>query len=57
VVTRIWITTTNMTADDNLEQLQELLDLVSQNSKDPLSAPATHAAQTVSGLRTILCGC
>jgi hypothetical protein len=57
VVTRIWIATTNMSADDILEQLQELLDLVSQNSKNPLSAPATHAAQTVSGLRTALCSC
>lgn len=55
VVTRIWIATTNMSADDILEQLQELLDLVSQNSKNPLSAPATHAAQTVSGLRMTFC--
>ncbi|KAF1916890.1 meiosis protein SPO22/ZIP4 like-domain-containing protein [Ampelomyces quisqualis] len=45
VVTRIWIATTNMSADDVREQLQELLDIVLQNAKSPLSAPATHAAQ------------
>jgi hypothetical protein len=49
VVTRIWIATTNMSSDNTLEQLQELLDIVSQNSKSPLTASATHAAQTVNG--------
>jgi hypothetical protein len=48
VIMRIWIGTTTNPADNILEQLQELLDTVSRNSKAPLSAPATHAAQTVS---------
>jgi hypothetical protein len=47
VVTRIWIGTTNSVSENALEQLQVLFDTVAQNSKLPLSAPATHAAQTV----------
>ncbi|KAF1940662.1 SPO22-domain-containing protein [Clathrospora elynae] len=47
VITRIWIGTTNSFAEKALEQLQELFDTVGQNSKAPLSAPATHAAQTL----------
>lgn len=48
VMMRIWIATTTNLADNVLEQLQELLDAVTQNTKGPFSAPATHAAQTVS---------
>lgn len=48
VITRIWIGTTNSFAENALEQLQELFDAVVQNSRASLSAPATHAAQTVS---------
>jgi hypothetical protein len=48
VVTRIWIGTTNSVSENALEQLQVLFDTIAQNSKLPLSAPATHAAQTVS---------
>jgi hypothetical protein len=50
IITRIWIGTTNSVSENALEQLQELFDTVAQNSKVPLSAPATHAAQTVSCL-------
>jgi hypothetical protein len=52
VITRIWIGTTNSLDENTLEQLQELLDTVSRNTKTSLSAPATHAAQTVSGVPT-----
>jgi DNA-binding TFAR19-related protein (PDSD5 family) len=48
VITRIWVGTTNTLADDVLEQLQEVLDTISRNSRTSLSAPATHAAQIVS---------
>ena len=47
IITRIWIGTNNNLADNTLEQLQELFDTVDQNSKIRLSAPATHAAQTL----------
>lgn len=47
VITRIWISTTNSPSENTLEQIQELLDTVSQHSETTLSAPATHAAQTV----------
>lgn len=49
VITRIWISTTNGGIENAPEQLQELFDSVVRNSKDCLSAPATHAAQTVGG--------
>lgn len=49
VITRIWIGTFNNNLENALEQLQELFDIVLQNS-NPFSAPATHAAQTVSSL-------
>jgi hypothetical protein len=48
IITRIWISTTDSLANNMLEQLQELLDTVSRNTQALLSAPATHAAQTVS---------
>jgi hypothetical protein len=49
VITRIWIVTTDNFIENALEQLEELLDTVLNNSKagPALSAPATHAAQTV----------
>jgi hypothetical protein len=48
VITRIWIGTNNSHSEKALEEMQELFDTVSQNSNVRLSAPATHAAQTVS---------
>jgi hypothetical protein len=48
IVMRIWLGTTNSLAENTLEQLQELLDAVRQSTKGSFSAPATHAAQTVS---------
>jgi hypothetical protein len=50
VITRIWIGTTNSLAENTLEQLQELLDTVSRNTKTSLSAPATHAALNLAQL-------
>lgn len=47
IITRIWFGSTNF-SENALEQLQEYLDNVSQNFPAALSAPATHAAQTVS---------
>ncbi|KAH7075854.1 meiosis protein SPO22/ZIP4 like-domain-containing protein [Paraphoma chrysanthemicola] len=47
VIMRLWVATTTQLADNVLQQLQDLLDTVSQNTKGPLSAPATHAAQTL----------
>ncbi|RMZ74395.1 transcription factor [Pyrenophora seminiperda CCB06] len=47
IVTRIWISSDHSTSDNALEQLQGLFDTILQNSKGPLSAPATHAAQTL----------
>ncbi|KAF1852174.1 SPO22-domain-containing protein [Cucurbitaria berberidis CBS 394.84] len=47
VITRIWIGTTNSFAENALEHLQELFDAVAQHSSTSLSAPATHAAQTL----------
>jgi hypothetical protein len=51
VITRIWMGTTNSLSENVLEQLQELFDAVSRNSQAALSAPATHAAQTVGRLK------
>lgn len=47
VITRIWISTGNALAENLLDQLTKLFDNVLQNSKTSLSAPATHAAQTL----------
>ncbi|KAF1835983.1 SPO22-domain-containing protein [Decorospora gaudefroyi] len=47
VITRIWIGTTNNFAENTLEQLHELFDTLEQSPKVTLSAPATHAAQTL----------
>jgi hypothetical protein len=48
VITRLWITSSSSIAEGTLNQLREFLDEVLQNAKTPLSAQATHAAQTVS---------
>jgi len=53
VITRVWIDSSDSISENILEQLQDLFDTVLQNSKAPLSAPATHAAQTV-GLQLLL---
>ncbi|KAI4675119.1 uncharacterized protein J4E88_008023 [Alternaria novae-zelandiae] len=47
VITRIWIGINNSLSENSLEQLIDLFDTVAQNSKVSLSAPATHAAQTL----------
>lgn len=48
VVTRIWAGACNKSDEDDINNLKELLNTILRNSNDPLSAPATHAAQTVS---------
>jgi hypothetical protein len=53
VITRIWISTTIGNAENILDQLQDLFNTVLQNSQASLSAPATHAAQVVSGLHVM----
>ncbi|EUC48226.1 hypothetical protein COCMIDRAFT_87783 [Bipolaris oryzae ATCC 44560] len=47
IITRIWISTTRNSSENMLEQLQDRFDTVSQNLPTPISAPATHAAQTL----------
>lgn len=47
VITRIWISTSDVDAENALEKMQEMFDMVLQESNSPLSAPATHAAQTL----------
>ena len=46
-VTRVWLSTSGIHAENALEQLQQMLDFVLQESNFSLSAPATHAAQTL----------
>jgi hypothetical protein len=48
VVTRIWADTTGSVAEPPFESLKNLFENVFRNTKHPFSAPATHAAQTVS---------
>lgn len=48
VITRIWVGTSNNSAEYPIEKIHEFLDSVLANSKVPLSPSATHAAQTVS---------
>lgn len=48
IVTRIWIGSINSFSENVLEQLRDRFDTISKNLSTPLSAPATHAAQTVS---------
>jgi len=47
VITQIWLSTSDVYAENALEQLQQILDFVLQESRFLLSAPATHAAQTL----------
>lgn len=48
VVARVWTGTTKDCTENTIGQFQTIFDAVQQNSKTPLSAPATHATQTVS---------
>ncbi|KAF2190807.1 SPO22-domain-containing protein [Zopfia rhizophila CBS 207.26] len=47
VITRIWVGTTGSSSEQSNEPLQELFENISRKTKHPLSAPATHAAQTL----------
>ena len=47
VITRTWLSTSDVHAENALERLQQMFDIVLQESKFSLSAPATHAAQTL----------
>ncbi|KAL5114846.1 sporulation-specific protein 22 [Pleosporales sp. CAS-2024a] len=47
IITRIWISTNNPSANNIIEELHELLETASRNMEDTFSAPATHAAQTL----------
>ncbi|KAK7183868.1 hypothetical protein PSPO01_10204 [Paraphaeosphaeria sporulosa] len=47
VITRVWITCTSFVVEGTLNQLREFFDDVLRNAKAPLSAHATHAAQTL----------
>ncbi|KAF2745815.1 SPO22-domain-containing protein [Sporormia fimetaria CBS 119925] len=47
VITRVWAGTGGPSSENDLETLQMLCDNVSRNTNQPLSAPATHAAQTL----------
>ncbi|KAI9718236.1 MAG: hypothetical protein M1812_004226 [Candelaria pacifica] len=46
-VTRLWIATSTADTDNNLNALRAIFDAVAFNVKQPLSAHATHAAQTL----------
>ncbi|KAI9844559.1 MAG: hypothetical protein M1837_005518 [Sclerophora amabilis] len=45
LITRIWMSTSDVDHADNLESLRKVLDSLSKNLTKPLSASATHAAQ------------
>jgi hypothetical protein len=45
---RIWITTTEADSASDRDLLKEILDMLHENYSKPFSAPAAHAAQTVS---------
>lgn len=47
VITRIWISISDAHTENALEQLQQNFDLLVQEANFSLSAPATHAAQTL----------
>lgn len=47
VITRIWISTSDVHAENALEQLQQMFDTVMRESNLSLTPPATHAAQTL----------
>ncbi|KAF2447271.1 SPO22-domain-containing protein [Karstenula rhodostoma CBS 690.94] len=47
VITRVWITCTSFVAEGTLIHLRDFFDEILRNAKAPLSAQATHAAQTL----------
>ncbi|KAF3008729.1 hypothetical protein E8E13_009809 [Curvularia kusanoi] len=47
IVVRVWLGTSDAPAGHSLEQLQKMMDSVMQEPSFSLSAPATHAAQTL----------
>ncbi|OAK98096.1 SPO22-domain-containing protein [Phaeosphaeriaceae sp. SRC1lsM3a] len=54
VITRVWVSTTDV-SDNIIEHLRELFGTVSSNAQTSLSAPATHAAQTLLWKRVESC--
>jgi hypothetical protein len=46
-ITRIWLSTSDVHAENALEQLRQMFDMILHESNYLLSAPATHAAQTL----------
>ncbi|XPS72064.1 sporulation-specific protein 22 [Ascochyta lentis] len=46
-ITRTWISTSKLPAENILEQLQQMFDTVLEESSSSFSASATHAAQTL----------
>ncbi len=50
VITRIWVAVSSTAGNKVVESLNDLFDIVLQNLKTSFTAPATHAAQTVSRL-------
>jgi hypothetical protein len=47
VITRVWVNTSDPHTENALEQLQQNFDVLVHESNFLLSAPATHAAQTL----------
>jgi hypothetical protein len=47
VITRIWISTSDVHTENALEQLEQMFDTVTRESNLSLTPPATHAAQTL----------
>ncbi|KAI9697243.1 MAG: hypothetical protein M1836_004807 [Candelina mexicana] len=47
LITRLWISTNSSDNNNVLNQLYAILDSIASNIKEPLSAHATHAAQTL----------
>ena len=47
IVIRVWLSTSGPSIGDSLQQLQQVFDAVVQDGGFSLSAPATHAAQTL----------
>ena len=47
IVIRVWLSTSGPSIGDSLQQLQQVFDAVLQDGGFSLSAPATHAAQTL----------
>ena len=47
VITRVWISTSDVYAENAIEQLEQLFETVMHESNLSLTPPATHAAQTL----------